>query len=164
MGLNFNPTRLASRRPSPPVTGSSFKWLRVCAILILSTFSPLFAQTCSTNVSQVSSLCVTVLPSNPPPGSSVTVTATYCSSINGGDGTEFDVLLNSNSTTIQACPTAGQIFLVDTAGMNRDDTDPCAAAGQGPGCDIGLFDGILNPGGACVSHSVTWTLTIPSNV
>jgi hypothetical protein len=105
-----------------------------------------------------------VSPNNPIPGSSVTVTANYCSTVNGGSGTEFDVLLNSNATTIQACPTSGQIFLVDAAGQNRNDLDPCAAAGQGPGCDIGWYDGLLNPGATCTNHSVTWVLAIPNNV
>ncbi len=147
MGLNFKSTSLAFILPLPLVTGSSFKWLKVFLFLFLLNFSHSFSQTCSTNASNVSNLCITVSPTNPPPGSSITVTATYCSTVNGGNGTEFDVLLNSNATTIQACPTSGQIFLVDAAGANRNDTDPCAAAGQGTGCDIGLYDGILNQAG-----------------
>ena len=73
------------------------------------------AQTCISNSSAVSSLCITVSNTSPSPGSSVTVTANYCSQVNGGSGTEFDVFLNSNAATIQACPTSCQIFLVDAA-------------------------------------------------
>src|SRR5208282_1141281 len=72
-----------------------------------------FAQTCSTNTSNVSSLCITVSPTNPSPGSPLTVTANYCSTVNGTGGTEFIVALNSNAATIQGCPTLGQYFLVD---------------------------------------------------
>ncbi len=161
MGLNFKPTFLAYFHHSSYVTGLKSKWPEVFAFLIFLNVLPVFSQTCNTNTSNVSNLCITVSPVNPPPGSSITVTATYCSTVNGGDGTEFIVELNSNATTIQACPTSGQIFLVDLNGQNEDDSNPCGAS---EGCDIGWYDGILNAGATCTSHSVTWTLTVPSNV
>ena len=126
---------------------------------------PAHSQVCNSDTSPVSSLCITVSPTNPPPGSPLTVTASYCSNINTGMGTEFIVALNSNAASIQACPTSGQIFLVDAAGVNRNDTDPCAAAGQASGCDIGWY---LNDAAAatipCTNRSVTWVLVVPNNV
>ncbi|HJT24591.1 MAG TPA: hypothetical protein VJ873_08435, partial [bacterium] len=123
-----------------------------------------FAQSaCVTNTSNVPNLCMSVSPANPSPGSSITVTANYCSQVTGAGGTEFIVALNSNASTIQACPTSGQIFLVDVNGTNLNDTNPC---GSSSGCDIGRYmnDAASNTITPCAGHSVTWVLTVPNNV
>ena len=128
-------------------------------------FFQLSSQTCNTNTTNVPNLCITVSPTSPIPGSAVTVTVNYCSTVTGGNGTELVAALNSNATTLQACSTSGQYFLVDKNGVNVDDVNPCGAT---PGCDMGYYmnDETTNSSTTpCTSnHSVTWTLTIPNSV
>ncbi len=165
MGLNFKSTLLAYFPPRSHVTGFKFKWLQVSSVFIFLNVLPVFSQTCNTNTTNVPNLCITVSPTNPIPGSAVTVTVNYCSTVTGGNGTELVAALNSNATTLQACSTSGQYFLVDKNGANVDDVNPCGAT---PGCDMGYYmnDEATNSSTTpCTSnHSVTWTLTIPNSV
>src|SRR5579883_3519530 len=147
--------------------GQFFSILQLPFLILLFSIlnsQPSFAQSaCVTNTSNVPNLCISVSPANPPPGSSITVTVNYCSQVTGAGGTEFIVALNSNAATIQACPTSGQIFLVDMNGVNVNDTNPCGASS---GCDIGHYmgDAASNTITPCSSHSVTWVLTVPNTV
>lgn len=56
---------------------------------------------------------VTVSNSNPTPGSVIGVTLIYCES-NTYTQPFFMVAFNPSSTTIQSCPAANQVFVVDT--------------------------------------------------
>ena len=173
--MNFKPTIPASFLPPSPVTGSEFKWLKVFALLIFLNVLPAFSQTCSVNVSNVPNLCIAVSPASPVAGSTVTVTANYCSTVNSGspatNNTEFAVALSSVSTMLEPCSTSGQIFLVDKDGVGVQEVNPCAN-NTNSACDIGWYtnDGSTNSGngntvGTCTtSHSVTWTLTIPATI
>jgi hypothetical protein len=107
----------------------------------------------------VQNITVSVSNTSPAPGQTISVTINYCQNSYNQDS-EFLVALDSSSTAIQSCPTAGQVFLVDKNGVSEDETDPC---GGSPGCDAGyhMNDGVASNN--CVAHSVTWTLTIPSN-
>jgi hypothetical protein len=81
---------------------------------------------------QVTISGVTVSNTSPSPGSVIGVTITYCDTANKTPF--FLVSLNPNSTTMQACPAAGQILLVDggtsptgvssVTSTQADSTDP----------------------------------------
>ncbi|HJT25020.1 MAG TPA: hypothetical protein VJ873_10610, partial [bacterium] len=104
---------------------------------------------------------IAVSSSSPSPGSVVGVTITYCESANT---TPFWlVALNPNSTTLQSCPAAGQVFMVDsntsptgTSPVNgtQSDTSPTGNGWSGiavpnspPPCPYTQVFNVTIPGG-----------------
>lgn len=135
--------------------GGSFKKPVLLLPLLSVWLTPLTA------AANVTFNTISVSNSTPSPGSVVGVTITYC------EGTfavpYFYVLLNPSSTTMQPCPAAGQILLVDknttptgTSPVNSTVNDTNDGGGGWAGVGVG--------GSPTCPYTQVWTVTIPSGI
>lgn len=114
-------------RPFQTISGKNLYWL----VFFLLFLFPVQAYA-GASISNVS-----VSNTNPAPGAVIGVTVTYCETANTTP--YFLVALNPNSTTMQSCPAAGQLLLVDqctgntgTSPINStqaDSSDTCGGSG-----------------------------------